>query len=73
MDIKEALIRLRHTPEFKAVIKAAPKRPFLRTASPDITPDQAASQVLFDSGMQRGYDLLMNYLRGTDEWQSRNK
>ena len=74
MKIEEALVRLRSYPEFRVVMEAAEeKRPFLRAMNPTDALDHQAQRLLWDSAMQRGFDLLMNYMRGTDEWQSRNK
>jgi len=74
MKLAEALARLRHTPEFKEVIEAAEKeRPFLRPLKPEVDLNKQANRMLFDQGRQDGFDMLMNFLRGNDEWQSRNK
>jgi len=74
MKLAEALTRLRHTPEFKEVMEAAEDmRPFLRAMNPNESLQEQANKMLFRSGEQTGFDMLMNYLRGTDEWQSRNK
>lgn len=74
MKLAEALARLRHTVEFKEVMEAAEdQRPFLRPLKPDDDLDKQANRLLYDQGRKDGFDLLMNFLRGSDEWQSRNK
>ena len=52
---------------------AVEERPFLRGVNPNEDLDKQAERMLFDTGRQQGFDLLMNYLRGNQEWQNRNK
>ena len=74
MNAKECLTRLRELPEFRIVMEAAEeKRPFLRPMNPNENLDEQATKMLFDSGAQSGFDLLMNYLRGHTEWQNNRK
>ena len=74
MTIEEAMVRLRAYPEFRVVMEAAEdERPFLRPMIPKEDLDKQAVQMLHTSGRIEGFDLLMNFLRGNDEWQSRSK
>jgi hypothetical protein len=52
---------------------AEDERPFLRAMIPKKNLDEQATEMLFISGRIDGFDLLMNFLRGTDEWQNRSK
>ena len=74
MKLAEALARLRSSVEWKEVMGAADDmRPFLRAMNPNDNLDEQANKMLFLSGQQSGFDMLMNFLRGNEEWQNRNK
>lgn len=74
MNPKECLARLREIQEFRIVLEAVEKeRPLVHPMSPNRSLDEQATKMLFESGQQSGFDLLMNYLRGNSEWQNRNK
>lgn len=72
--LKEARARWLSYPEAKIVLEAAlEQRPFLRGMNPNEDLQKQAEKMLFDTGRQQGFDLLMNFLRGNTEWQNRRK
>ena len=65
MTSQEALIRLRGTVEFEAIMKeAAEKRPLIFPMDPKQPFEQEAAKAMYQSGMQNGFDLLYQWLRG---------
>ena len=64
MEYKEAIKRLRSSPEFQIVMKEAEsRRPFLSPFDPSKETDQQLKWI-YDSGQQNGFDILFQYLGG---------
>lgn len=65
MTLSEALSRMRSTVEFQVIIEeAAKKRPLLFPLDPKQPFEQQAAKAMYESGMQNGFDLLYQWLRG---------
>lgn len=65
MTLSEAQARLRATMEFQIVMKAAEeKRPLIFPMDPKQPFEQEAAKAMYLSGMQNGFDLLYQFLRG---------
>ncbi|MGH9427646.1 MAG: hypothetical protein ACRD2L_15250 [Terriglobia bacterium] len=65
MNLPEALGRLRSTAEFQIIMtEAAKMRPSLFPMDPKQPLEQEAVKAMYDSGMQNGFDLLYQWLRG---------
>lgn len=66
MHLSEALARLRATPEFQLVLKAAEEeRPFLMPIFPDKSLEKQYAEQIHRSGQIKGFELLFNFLKGT--------
>jgi hypothetical protein len=64
--VEDARMRWLAYPEAKIVLEAAlEQRPFLRGITPQEDLNKQAERMLFDTGRQWGFDLLMSFLRGT--------
>jgi len=73
MTEQEALIKLRMRPEFAVVMEALlDRRPSLLLLVPSKDLQEQATKLLYETGRRQGFDDLVNYLRGNDEWQNRN-
>lgn len=65
MTLTEALARMRSTVEFQTAMKeAAEMRPLLFPLDPKQPFEQEAAKALYQSGMQNGFDLLYQWIRG---------
>ena len=65
MTPQEAFARLRGSVEFEAIMKeAAEKRPLIFPMDPKQPFEQEAAKAMYQSGMQNGFDLLYQWLRG---------
>lgn len=65
MKFEEALMRMRSSLEFQVVIKEAEsKRPVIFPMDPQQPYEQQAAKAMYQSGMQNGFDLLYQFIRG---------
>jgi hypothetical protein len=61
----EIMARLRATAEFQQAMKeAAAMRPTILPMDPKQPFEQEAAKAMYQSGMQNGFDLLYQWLRG---------
>ena len=65
MILPEILARLRSSVEFQQAMKeAAEMRPLIFPMDPKQPFEQEAAKAMYQSGMQNGFDLLYQWLRG---------